>query len=256
MAKENGCVGGQSRPSGSDHPKEKTISGLILALQTSRPGSTVYVFTDSDAVDIDSYPEASLLAERKRITVFFIRSRDNKPSDSKRRRRRDTVVDHENVYAKLAEESGGQVLIPDQDDDAGNLLARTSSLSNASDSTLLLYEQKSPTDVRGRNLTLNVDEFVSSLTVSLSGENTRIVLYDPNGQVVALDPSSVTQRLTAIRNVESPSSGAWTINVNSTDEFDVLVKGTSSLDFQYSLLKRVKTLHPGLFEVPEKPKIG
>ena len=82
------------------------------------------------------------------------------------------------------------------------------------------------------------------------------MLYDPSGQVVALDPSSVTQRLTAIRNVESPSSGAWTINVNSTDEFDVLVKGTSSLDFQYTLVKPVETRHPGFFQVPEIPEIG
>ena len=142
------------------------------------------------------------------------------------------------------------------DSDVGDLLSLTSSLSKPSDSTLLIYEEKSSTGLRGRNLTVNIDEFVTSLTVSLSGENPKIILYGPQGQVVDPDPTSTTQSLTAISKVTSPSSGTWTINVYSTDEFDVLVKGASSLDFQYTLVKPIETNHPGLFTIPEKPKIG
>ena len=131
LAKESGCVGGQKRPSDTDHPKEKVMRAVIRALETSRLGSTVYVLTDSDAGDISSYPEALSRVKDKRINIFFIRSTDTQ-SGNKRRRRRDTAVDRENVYAKLAEESGGQVLIPDKDDEVGDLLACASSLSSAS----------------------------------------------------------------------------------------------------------------------------
>ena len=56
---------------GGDYP-EMAFSGLILALQNARPGSTCYLFTDATAKDTNKAGTAASLAKEKRIKVWFM----------------------------------------------------------------------------------------------------------------------------------------------------------------------------------------
>lgn len=234
--------------SNTDNP-ELSISGLLLALEKSRPGSTVYVFTDSDPKDQYKYKTALTLIFKKKIIVYFILTQVS-------RRRRDTVTPS-STYTELAAQSGGQVLYG-KAADVGKLLTLTSSFTEPSDVTLLSIDSSIPAlSPDGHNWTVPVDSSVTNITVSVSGKNPVIYLYDGYGNQVTVNSSNAVRLgSAAVLKLNELIVDAVKVQVFTQSLYTLRVKGLSSLDLQYSLVVPQETSHFGLYPIRGRPRIG
>ena len=233
---------------GGDTP-EMAIGGLILALQRSRPGSTIYVFTDAPAKDYRRYPEALTLIYDKGIEVFFVLTRGF-------RKRRDTV-DEFTVFDLIADASGGQVLSGTRSD-VSELLTITSSFTAASGVTLTSIDSLSPAfPPGGHNWTVPIDSSLSNMTFSLSGRSSSIFLFDQDGRRIAVAPFNIVELAeSVVLRLPSPSVGDLTVQVITVSSYTLRVKGLSTLDFLHSFVIPVERTHSDLFPVRGLPRTG
>ncbi|XP_065827110.1 von Willebrand factor A domain-containing protein 7-like [Oscarella lobularis] len=242
-----------AKTSVSSASESLAVSGLILALRSSKKGSTIYLFTDNGAKDFNRYPEAVALFSAKRVKVVVVVG-----NSSLNLWRPDRGIDSHSIYNYLAEVSGGQVL-SEITSKTGHALRLASSFVDATDISLAQYESTTPSGPFGVNVTVTVDDLVTNMTVSLSGRNPSLRLTKPNGQAPALEQDDVAQTgNAAFAVVHSPDRGSWTVQViNTESRFDLLVKGTSSLNFVPSLVQaNFNTSHPGMFPILGQPRIG
>lgn len=80
---------------GGDEP-EPSIGAIIRAMEASKPGTPIFVFTDASASDEDRLNEARSLILIKGVRIYFVLV--------------NLLVDNQGVYGQLATISGGQVL--------------------------------------------------------------------------------------------------------------------------------------------------
>jgi hypothetical protein len=235
--------------SGGGDFAELAISGLILALQASRPRSTIYLFTDATAKDFNRFPEALTLIFEKRIQVIVIRTGGF-------RRRRETV-DEATVFDLIAESSGGQVLTGARSD-VSELLTITSSFTAASDVTLASIDSPTaafPPD--GHNWTVPIDSSLINMTFSLSGSAPSVSLFDKDGNRILVDPSNVVELAASfVVRLPSPSVGDLTVQVTTTSPYTLRVKGLSTLEFEHSFVVPVVGDHSGLLPIRGLPRTG
>ena len=237
-----------SPQSNTDDP-ELAISGLLLALEKSRPRSTVYVFTDNNPKDWDKYQSALTLIFKKKITVYFFLT-------GRSRRRRSTVT-QSSTFAEIAAQSGGQVLSGNAAD-VGKLLTLTSSFTAASDVTLVSIDSSTPAlSPNGHNWTVPVDSSVTEITISVSGTNPTIYLYDRYDiQVIVNSSNAVKLANTAVLKLSKSVMDAVKVQVITQSPYTLRVKGLSSLDLQYNFVVPEETNHFGLYSIRGRPRIG
>eukprot|EP00118_Oscarella_pearsei_P015264 m.136837 g.136837 ORF g.136837 m.136837 type:complete len:1075 (+) comp38192_c0_seq3:1337-4561(+) len=238
---------------GGDHA-ELAISGLILSLRASRPGSAIFLFTDASAKDYNRFPEASALISEKKIRIFVIST----GSTLFGRRRRQTVTEY-TALDMLADQSGGQVLSGSKSD-VGSLLSLTSIFIETS--AITLYSQAADfatNSSSGFHLKLPVDRLITELDITISGSNInpRVNVFGPDGNLVTLNSSNfVFLSSSAVLRLPNPSVGFHTIQIFSSGAHTVKVKGQSTFDFTHYLVKGNTAGHAGVYNIKGRPRIG
>uniref|UniRef100_H2ZHT0 Hemicentin-1-like von Willebrand factor A domain-containing protein n=1 Tax=Ciona savignyi TaxID=51511 RepID=H2ZHT0_CIOSA len=109
---------------GGDAP-ELALRGILLAVENSREGSTVFVITDIDAKDIELQDVLVAQAQQKKIKITFLltnrvqttmcRSHDGSPT-SLRRCTTESFKKGMELYQYLANSTGGDLLIVSKSD--------------------------------------------------------------------------------------------------------------------------------------------
>ena len=242
-------IAGITVRSGNNDKAEMAIGGLLLALQKSRPRSTVYLFTDGDAKDWERYKEALTLIYNKKITVYVVRSDRGTPKG------REGM--NSSVYFLISAKSGGQVLYGNKTD-IGRLLELTANLASSSDVTLLSIDSSTPAlSPHGHNWTVLVDSSVNAMTVSVSGSNPSIFLFDQNNVRVNVSSFNSIQLSTiAVVQWLHPTAGRMTVQVMAESSYTLRVNALSSLDLQYRFVVPETKDHFGYFPVRGRPRAG
>ncbi|KAM3966057.1 hemicentin-1 [Aphomia sociella] len=206
---------------GGDCP-EKSLSGIHLALNVSRPRSFLYVFTDATAADHRLVGKVLDAVQRKQSQVVFVLTGHcndlEKPSYK--------------VYHQIAAASSGQVF----------------NLNKTNVHKVLDFVRSS---IRGRSVNLGsvvkpaghnytqevpIDRTLSEVTVSVSGAKPKIKVVNPSGKELMGPPQLVTTLdLSEIMVVKvmQPEPGNWTITVGSEENYSVKVVGLSNLTFNH-----------------------
>ncbi|XP_073954842.1 hemicentin-1-like [Choristoneura fumiferana] len=206
---------------GGDCP-EKSLTGIQLALNVSRPRSFVYVFTDATANDHRLVGRVLDLVQRKESQVVFVLT--GHCNDLKR----PSYL----VYQQIAAASSGQVFNLNKtnvhkvlDFVKSSIKARTVNLGSARNPAGYNYTQGIP-----------VDSTLGEVTVSVSGTKPRIQVFSPTGEQVTGPPQlETTLDLAEIMVVKvlQPEPGNWSITVGSAAEHSVKVVGLSNLTFHH-----------------------
>ncbi|GFN88309.1 hemicentin-1 [Plakobranchus ocellatus] len=204
---------------GGDCP-EMSIGAIKEALDVSLPHSFIYVFTDARSKDYYLTDEVLTLIQQKQSQVVFVLTGDC------------GNVSHSGykAYEEIAATSSGQVFLL-QKSQVNQVLQFVRNAVQARKVNLLAVNEE-----EGRTSTFNLplDSHLKEVTVSISGENPRIRLVDPegkrktlrNGLNELLDLSTVR-----IVNVKSPDPGTWRLRVSSSSAHTVRVTGLSHADF-------------------------
>ena len=234
---------------GNNDKAEMAIGGLLLALQKSRPRSTVYLFTDGDAKDWERYKEALTLIYTKQITVYVVRS--TRGTSSSR------IGMSSYVYSLISAKSGGQVLYGNKTH-VGMLLKVTANYQATSDVTLLSIDSSAPaSSPYGHIWTVPVDSSVKEMTVSVSGSDPSIFLFDQNNDRVSTSLSNFVQLATsAVVQWSQPTTGKMTVQILAESPYTLRVKALSSLDLQYRFVASGGMEHFGYFPVRGRPRAG
>ncbi|XP_061717588.1 hemicentin-1-like [Cydia pomonella] len=206
---------------GGDCP-EKSLTGLQLALNVSRPRSFVYVFTDATAHDHRLVGKVLDLVQRKQSQVVFVLTGHcddlKKPSYL--------------VYPQIAAASSGQVFYLKKtnvhkvlDFVRSSIKARSVNLGTVTNPAGYNYTREIP-----------VDSSLDEVTVSVSGSKPKIQVFSPTGVQLTGPPELVTTLDLAeimVVKVLQPEPGNWSITVGSEAEHSVKVVGLSNLTFHH-----------------------
>jgi hypothetical protein len=239
-------VAGVTVRPGNNDKAELAIGGLLLALKNSRPRSTVYLFTDGDAKDWERYQEALTLIYNRKITVYVIRSDRGMTNGAE--------AMNSSVYTLIAVKSGGQVFFGNKTE-VGRLLEITASMTSSSDVTLLTIDSSTPAmPPLGHNWTLLVDSSVHTMTVSASGINPSIYLFDQND--IRVTGLSFQLASVALGQWSRPTAGRMTVQVMAESSYTLRVNALSSLDLQYRFVVFERKEHFGYFPVRGIPRAG
>src|SRR6266404_5575049 len=199
---------------GGDCP-ELSMTGMLQALGASDKGGDLFMFTDASSKDSSLAGAVSSLATSKDIEVFPILFGSCSPIDP--------------GYIRIANDSGGQLFFL-FGSEAGtitqlaDLIVRSSAVNVLSIGDTLTGTAKS--------YDVPVDSTMTRVTFSVSG-STSVIVTRPDGTVVQGTDSGVslislsTGRIYSIIN---PASGQWSVAVNGTGDFSVMVTGESPLD--------------------------
>ncbi|XP_049697575.2 hemicentin-1 [Helicoverpa armigera] len=206
---------------GGDCP-EKSLTGIHLALNVSRPRSFLYVFTDATAADHRIVGKVLDTIQRKQSQVVFILT--GHCNDLKRPSYK--------VYQQVAAASSGQIFNLNKtsvhkmlDFVTSSIKGRMVNLASVSNPPGYNYTQEIP-----------VDSTLGEVTVSVSGAKPKITVVDPNGEQLTGPPKLITTLdLSEIMVVKvmQPEPGNWTITVGSEEEHSVKVVGLSNVTFTH-----------------------
>ncbi|XP_038218692.1 hemicentin-1-like [Zerene cesonia] len=206
---------------GGDCP-EKSLGGLLLALNVSRPRSFVYVFTDATASDHRLVGKVLDAVQRKQSQVVFVLTGHCN----------DLTKPTFKVYEQIAAASSGQIFNLNKnnvhkvlDFVKTSIKGRSVNLASSINPPGYNYTQKIP-----------VDKTVNEVTVSVSGAKPQIRVVNPSGEEITGPPQLVTTLdLSEIMIVKvlQPEPGNWSITVGSSASHSVRVLGTSDLSFSH-----------------------
>ncbi|XP_045504536.1 hemicentin-1-like [Colias croceus] len=206
---------------GGDCP-EKSLGGLLLALNVSRPRSFVYVFTDATASDHRLVGKVLDAVQRKQSQVVFVLTGHCN----------DLTKPTFKVYEQIAAASSGQIFNLNKnnvhkvlDFVRTSIKGRSVNLASSINPPGYNYTQKIP-----------VDKTVNEVTVSVSGAKPQIRVVNPNGEEITGPPQLVTtldlSEIMIVKVLE-PEPGNWSITVGSSASHSVRVLGTSDLSFSH-----------------------
>jgi hypothetical protein len=231
---------------GNNDKAEMAIGGLLLALQKSRPRSTVYLFTDGDAKDWERHKEALTLIYDKKITVYVVRITHG-TSDS-------TIGMSSHVYSLISEKSGGQMFHGNKTN-IRKLLQMTANFQATSDVTLLSADSSTPAwPPHGHIWAVLIDSSVREITVSVSGSDPSVLLFDNFSNIVSV--SQYNFGTSVVVNWVQPTMGRVTVQVLTESSYTLRVKALSSLDLQYRFVVSGGIDHFGYFPVRGLPRAG
>ncbi|PVD21525.1 hypothetical protein C0Q70_17323 [Pomacea canaliculata] len=223
---------------GGDCP-EMSIGAIKRALEVSLPNSFIYVFTDARAKDYYLTEEVLALIQQKQSQVVFVLTGDCGNVTHRGYR----------AYEEIAATSSGQVFLLKKSQ-VNQVLNFVRVAVQARKVNLLSIDE----DV-GETQTLNIplDSSLQEVTVSVSGENPKIILRDPAGTRRTTETG--VKELLSIKNVQivnvkDPEPGTWRVRVSSSSPHTIRVTGLSTTDFSSGFSKyptrdiRQTTLRP------------
>ncbi|XP_012942941.1 hemicentin-1 [Aplysia californica] len=204
---------------GGDCP-EMSIGAIKKALEVSLPYSFIYVFTDARSKDYYLTEEVLSLIQQKQSQVVFVLTGDcgNVTHSGYR------------AYEEIAATSSGQVFLLKKSQVNQVLNFVRVAVQARKVNLLAVNEDEGRTQV----FNLPLDSHLKEVTVSISGENPKIALRDPEGNKKTLK-NGLTQLLSLnnvhIVNVKDPMPGTWRLRVSSSGPHTVRVTGLSTADF-------------------------
>uniref|UniRef100_A0A1I7TZZ9 Hemicentin-1 n=1 Tax=Caenorhabditis tropicalis TaxID=1561998 RepID=A0A1I7TZZ9_9PELO len=218
---------------GGDCP-EKTLTGILKALQISLPSSFIYVFTDARSKDYHLEEDVLNIIQEKQSSVVFVMTGDcgNRTHPGFR------------TYEKIAAASFGQVFHLEKSDVSTVLEYVRHAVKQKK--VHLMYEARERGGTVSRNIP--VDKHLSELTISLSGDkddsdNLDIVLRDPEGRTVdkrlySKEGGTIDLKNVKLIRLKDPTPGLWTVNTNSRLKHTIRVFGHGAVDFKYGFASR------------------
>ncbi|KAJ2945136.1 hypothetical protein O0L34_g9197 [Tuta absoluta] len=205
---------------GGDCP-ERSLTGIQLALNVSKPRSYVYVFTDATAKDHSMVGKLLDAVQRKQTQVVFVLTGHCNDLDRP----------HYKVYQQIAAASSGQVFNLNKTSVHKVLEFVRSSLAGR---TVNLGSAVNPPGFNTQGIP--IDSNLGEVTVSVSGSKPSIKVVNPSGTEVTGPPQLVTTLdLSEIMVVKvlQPEPGNWTITTGSEVDHSVKVVGVSNLAFNH-----------------------
>lgn len=197
---------------------ELAIEGLQRALEHALPHSLAYVFTDASAKDYNLSVEVLPILQKKQITVSFLVTGNNTGDRS------DPMED---VYYTIAEATDGQVFQVTKDTMKEALLKITEAL----DINFQTLTSINSDDGKQIEVPVAVDSSFSSLSVSLSGTNSKLSVKDRNDiEIKARDISDLPNMKFMTFDVKD---SLYTIEARAESGFSLRVGGISELKFDF-----------------------
>ncbi|KAF1746889.1 hypothetical protein GCK72_023347 [Caenorhabditis remanei] len=218
---------------GGDCP-EKTLTGILKALEISLPSSFIYVFTDARSKDYHLEDEVLNIIQEKQSSVVFVMTGDcgNRTHPGFR------------TYERIAAASFGQVFHLEKSDVSTVLEYVRHAVKQKK--VHMMYEARERGGVTVR--TIPVDKHLSELTISLSGDkddsdNLDIVLKDPEGRTLdkrmySKEGGTIDLKNVKLIRLKEPTPGVWTVTTNSRLKHTIRVFGHGAVDFKYGFASR------------------
>ncbi|KAL8608110.1 hypothetical protein ACOMHN_016565 [Nucella lapillus] len=197
-----------------------SIGAIKKALEVSLPNSFIYVFTDARSKDFYLTEEVLALIQQKQSQVVFVLTGDCGNVTHRGYR----------AFEEIAATSSGQVFLLKKSQ-VNQVLNFVRVAVQARKVNLLSIDEEIG---KPQVLQVPIDSALQEFTVSVSGENPKIVLIDPAGQT-RTEASGVKELLSIknvqIVNVKKPSPGTWRLRVGSSSPHSIRVTGLSTTDF-------------------------
>lgn len=227
---------------GGDCP-EPSVKGMIQGASVIDEGGDLFMFTDASSKDANLINNLSSLAFTKNIRIYPILFGSCSPIDP--------------AYIKIANDSGGQLFFLSSSE-AGNItrladfLVRTNSVDVLSISDSLTGAAKT--------YTVPVDSTMTKVTFSVSNA-TSVIVKRPDGTAVLPTDTGVNSVILSggvILSIANPSVGSWSISVNGSSSFSIVVSGESTLDLSSFRFVEAggRPGHEGFFPIEGLPVIG
>lgn len=210
---------------GGDCP-EMSIGAIKKALEVSLPNSFIYVFTDARSKDFYLTEEVLALIQQKQSQVVFVLTGDCGNVTHRGYR----------AYEEIAATSSGQVFLLKKSQ-VNQVLNFVRVAVQARKVNLLSVDEEAGTT---QQLQVPIDSNLQEFTISVSGENPKILIKDPSGAKRTTE--SGVKELLSIKNVQivsvkDPTPGMWRFRVGSSSPHSVRITGLSTTDFATGFAK-------------------
>ncbi|XP_065191072.1 hemicentin-1-like [Sycon ciliatum] len=223
------------RPTGGVDCPEKVLSGLLMGLESSCPKSTVYVFTDAVAKDLELLGRVLEVIQSKQIKVVFVLSGSCESSDS-------------SYYDTITAISGGQLFRIGKDN-VGDILKFSQLSINNEPQVLLLWEQTTP-PFWSSDFVVEPAMTSVQVVVSCDNESPTVELYQPGfldpikprQQSMFVDWKTYSSSVLAVLDTQSLLSfGTWQLHVTSlsTCRVSVTAHGVEEMTSSFAKITEI-----------------
>ncbi|PFX30360.1 hemicentin-1-like isoform X2 [Stylophora pistillata] len=205
---------------GGDCP-EMSLNAIILALEISLPGSFIYVFTDANAKDFDQTQKVLKLIQQKQSQVLFVITGDCGNQ---------TISGSSTAYELISAASSGQVFYLKKKD-VNQVLKFVEETLQVNRVNLISTDTGHAAD---KTYYVPVDNALLELNIALSGEQSTLDLYHPDGHLFTEDyelEKLLSLRGAKIVSVKNPQPGLWKLVASSNGSHTLRVTGFSSMSF-------------------------
>ncbi|XP_065121412.1 von Willebrand factor A domain-containing protein 7-like [Paramisgurnus dabryanus] len=234
--------------------KGMCLSSLRLALTGAPPSLHIYVFTEDSPNDIGLEKSITTLIRSTKSTVSFIVPLFVRKTMASVAEPRSEFQ----VYHDLALASGGQAI-----EVRRTMLTQTTDIiADTCTSKLVTILQRSRNPGRVESFPFLLDEFVSNVTIYITGNNLLLfTIRSPSGVSQSNAESGKLGSNVRVGNLERfklkvTEMGVWYIDMRSTQPYSIKVTGQSTITFIYDFVEEFKGPHPGYAVIDERPLAG
>ncbi|CAH2979360.1 unnamed protein product [Chilo suppressalis] len=195
------------------------MTGIELALSSSKPGSLLYVFTDASAKDSHKLDVVQAKAIKDNSQIVFLLTGKCSSDDSD---------PNYQAYYKLAEATSGQVFHMDKQDVKEILKYIVEQIESPK---TLVTSKKFPPGTN-HSLTFPVDPDMPTLIISESGKSPTLDVTSPDGSKADTKKIVDLSDVLTVR-IDDTVPGNYTAVVGSKSETSVVVTATTSIRFKH-----------------------
>jgi von Willebrand factor A domain-containing protein 7 len=207
---------------GGDCP-ELALTGIKNALKHAMSNSVGFVFSDASAKDFNLESEIMPILQKRQITLnFFLTGTCKGKWDPGYK-----------VYENLALRSGGQVF----DMKRSNVRDVLNALKHTTDPNfvpLAIYISENAGKI---TKPLEVDQSINKIWVSVSGKNPKLIVRDPDNQVLNLGCKLLLENLN-MGCITDPKDGKFAVEASADSKFSVSFNALSDLKFDFGFTLR------------------
>ncbi|XP_029949228.1 von Willebrand factor A domain-containing protein 7-like [Salarias fasciatus] len=250
---------------GAGDIREKSLSGLHLALATAPPASDIFLFTDASANDAHLKNTVTALIESTKSVVTFMLSdvlaTRRGQSDGQNPLTRSMTQAETEIYRDLARASGGQTIEVSKLD----LTQATAVIEDLTANAVVTVFQAAVDPGRPMNFSFVIDASVRNIIIYITGVQRSLTFRLTSSTGVSQDSSQPSGPLATFSTVgnlrrislnSTTDTGMWEISVNSRSPYIVKITGQSSVNFVYDIVEEREGAHGGLDSLDGRPPGG
>ena len=236
-------------PSGGGDCPEKSVTGILRAIDAASFGSRIHVFTDASSKDGMLKESVKSAAKAKEIYINFAVTGSCSPIDP--------------VYEEIARDTGGQLVVLENVSSAVEDYFDLVEPGLTGDFEPLMLLSKTLGE-SSEDAYFPVDSTMTSFVINVNMETKgTILLYRPAGSaVLESDTDAAISELPngKVINITSPEPGSWRLNIDGTSgtPYTISAQGNTPLTFHsFEFVERKgKPGHEGLFPIQGDPLMG